>query len=80
MEIGGDKMITALERIGQGWGEDKSQPNDEGVLIWRPRRSGAAEGSRPVQDRRHGTHRNFYSDGRYMHLAAGMPGIAATST
>src|SRR6267154_1946894 len=34
MEIGGDKMITALERIGQGWGGDDAKPNDEGVLVW----------------------------------------------
>ncbi|HYS57229.1 MAG TPA: hypothetical protein VEM34_03730, partial [Burkholderiales bacterium] len=28
MEIGGDKMITALEKIGQGWGGDDAKPND----------------------------------------------------
>src|SRR5882672_5500576 len=28
MEIGGDKMITALQKIGQGWGGDPAQPND----------------------------------------------------
>ena len=33
MEIGGDKMITALEKIGQGWGGDDAKPNDEGVLV-----------------------------------------------
>src|SRR5882672_5311218 len=76
MEIGGDKMITALERIGQGWGEDKSQPNDEGVLVWsladpvHPKRLGQYKTGGT------GTHRNFYSGGRYMHLAAGMPGYS----
>ena len=46
MEIGGDKMITALEKIGQGWGGDDGKPNDEGVLVWslaepvRPKRLG----------------------------------------
>src|SRR5256885_1083445 len=34
MEIGADKMITALEKIGQGWGGDDAKPNDEGVLVW----------------------------------------------
>src|SRR5260221_6241258 len=74
MEIGGDKMITALERIGQGWGGDAAQPNDEGVLIWsladpvHPKLLGQYKTGGT------GTHRNFYSGGRYMHLAAGMPG------
>ncbi|TMH75828.1 MAG: hypothetical protein E6H49_18480, partial [Betaproteobacteria bacterium] len=76
MEIGGDKMITALEKIGQGWGGDDAKPNDEGVLVWsladplRPQRIGQYKtgGS--------GTHRDFYSGGRTMHLAAGMPGYS----
>src|SRR5438105_1005909 len=76
MEIGGDKMITALEKIGQGWGGDAAQPNDEGVLVWsladpvRPQRLGQYKTGGT------GTHRNFYSGGRYMHLAAGMPGYS----
>ncbi len=74
MEIGGDKMITALEKIGQGWGGDDAKPNDEGVLVWsladpvRPKRLGQYKTGGT------GTHRNFYSGGRFMHLAAGMPG------
>src|SRR5204862_416931 len=73
MEIGEDKMITALEQIGQGWGGDAAKPNDEGVLIWsladpvRPQRLGQYKTGGT------GTHRNFYSGGRYMHLAAGAP-------
>src|SRR5256884_9431410 len=76
MEIGEDKMITALEQIGQGWGGDAATPNDEGVLIWsladpvRPQRLGQYKTGGT------GTHRNFYSGGRYMHLAAGMPGYS----
>src|SRR2546428_2192100 len=74
MEIGGDKMITALEKIGQGWGGNDAKPNDEGVLVWsladpvRPKRLGQYRTGGT------GTHRDFYSGGRYMHLAAGMPG------
>ncbi len=74
MEIGGDKMITALEKIGQGWGGDDAKPNDEGALVWsladpvRPKRLGQYKTGGT------GTHRNFYSGGRFMHLAAGMPG------
>src|SRR5256886_4235799 len=76
MEIGDGKMITALEKIAPGWGGDPVQPNDEGVLIWsladrvRPQRLGQYRTGGT------GTHRNFYSGGRYMHLAAGMPGYS----
>src|SRR5437660_1438115 len=76
MEIGDGKMITALEKIAPGWGGDPVQPNDEGVLIWsladpvRPQRLGQYKTGGT------GTHRNFYADGRYMHLAAGMPGYS----
>jgi hypothetical protein len=74
MEISGDRMITALEKIAPGWGGDPKKPNDEGVLIW--------DISDPINPRKlgqyktggTGTHRNFYAGGRYMHLAAGMPG------
>src|SRR2546427_3131761 len=67
-------MITALEKIGQGWGGDATKPTDAGVLVWsladpvRPKRLGQYKTGGT------GTHRNFYSGGRTMHLAAGMPG------
>lgn len=74
MELSGDRMITSLEKILPGFGGDEKKPFDEGVIIWdikdpvNPRRLGQFKtgGS--------GTHRNFYAGGRYMHLAAGMPG------
>lgn len=74
MELSGDRMITGLEKILPGFGGDEKKPFDEGVIIWdikdpvNPRRLGQFKtgGS--------GTHRNFYAGGRYMHLAAGMPG------
>src|SRR5438128_2434140 len=74
MEIAGDTMITALEKIAPGWGGEPSQPNDEGVLIW-----GLTDPARPQRLGQYktggtGTHRNFYAGGRYMHLAAGMSG------
>src|SRR5438046_10474333 len=74
MEVSGNRMITALEKIAPGWGGDPNRPNDEGVLIW--------DISEPVDPNKlgqyktggTGTHRNFYAGGKYMHLAAGMPG------
>jgi hypothetical protein len=75
MELNGGKMITALEQMPESWGGDPNLPFEEGVLIWdlaedpvHPALLGhfATGGS--------GTHRNFYDGGRYLHLAAGMPG------
>ena len=76
MDVEEGKMITALERIPPGWGGDPSQPNDEGVLIWsladpvNPKLLGQYKtgGS--------GTHRDGYFGGKYVHLAAGMPGYS----
>jgi hypothetical protein len=75
MEISGNTMITALEQIAEGWGGDPSKPYDEGVLIWdigdrlNPKQLGQFKTGST------GTHRNWYSGGKYMHLAAEMPGF-----
>lgn len=74
MGLSGNIMITALEKIFPNFGGNPEKPFDEGVLIW--------DISDPVNPRKlgqfrtggTGTHRNFYSGGRYVHLAAGMPG------
>jgi hypothetical protein len=76
MDVNEGKMITALERKPPSWGGDPAQPFDEGVLIW--------DLADPVDPRPlgqfhtggTGTHRDFYAGGRYVHLAAGMPGYA----
>jgi hypothetical protein len=69
-------MITALERIPPGWGGDSSKPFDEGVLIW-----SLADPLNPSLlghyfTRGTGTHRDGYFGGKYVHLAAGMPGYS----
>ncbi|MBC8044398.1 MAG: hypothetical protein IAF08_13250 [Rhizobacter sp.] len=74
IELSGDIMITSLEKILPGFGGDDGKPFDEGVIIWN-----IADPINPKQVGQFrtggsGTHRNFYSGGRYMHLAAGMPG------
>ena len=74
MELSDNIMITALEKIFPNFGGKPDKPFDEGVLIW--------DISDPVNPRKlgqfrtggTGTHRNFYSGGSYVHLAAGMPG------
>ena len=76
MDVEEGKMITALERIPPGWAGDASKPNDEGVLIWsladpvRPKLLGQYKTGGT------GTHRDGYFGGKYVHLAAGMPGYS----
>jgi hypothetical protein len=76
MEIEEDKMITALERIAPGWGGDPQQPNDEGVLLWSLEDPVAPRLLGQFRTKGTGTHRNGYFGGRYVHLAAGMPGYS----
>jgi hypothetical protein len=75
MDVNDGKMVTALERMPASWGGDPARPFDEGVLIW----DIAADPTNPTVLGQYrtggtGTHRNFYPGGRYVHLAAGMPG------
>ena len=75
MEVADGRMITALESQPESWGGDPDAPFDEGVIIWdlmdpvRPQKLGQFRTGGT------GTHRNFYDGGRYVHLAAGMPGF-----
>lgn len=74
MELSGNLLITALEKLLPGFGVDERQAFDNGVILW--------DISDPVNPRRlsqfktggTGSHRNFYAGGQYLHLAAGMPG------
>ena len=74
MELSGNMMVTALEKILPGFGGDSTQAHRGGVLLWditdpvNPRQVGAYRTGGT------GTHRNFYAGGRYVHLAAGVPG------
>lgn len=75
MDVNDGKMITALEQMPPSWGGDPDSPFEEGVLIWDIENNP----TEPVllghyQTGGTGTHRNFYAGGRYVHLAAGMPG------
>jgi hypothetical protein len=77
MVVQDGKMITALEQMPESWGGDPNAPFAEGVLIWdleedavHPRLLGHFRTGGT------GTHRNGYQGGRYVHLAAGMPGYS----
>lgn len=81
VQVADGKLITALERIGNGivgrshiWGHDDSMSFDEGIIIW--------DVKNPVEPKKLGhfktgglgTHRNFYAGGKYAFLAANMKG------
>ncbi|MDW5329508.1 hypothetical protein [Plantactinospora sp. KLBMP9567] len=74
VDLSGDLMVTALEQIFPNFGGDPEAPFADGVYLWdiadpvRPRRLGHYRTGGA------GTHRNLYPGGRYVHLAAGMPG------
>lgn len=74
VQVADGVMVTALERIGPGWGDDPGRPFDEGVLIWDVRDPEMPKRLGQWRTGGTGTHRNFYDGGRYVHLAAGLPG------
>jgi hypothetical protein len=75
VDLHGDTMVTALEKIFANFGGRPDASFEEGVLIW--------DIADPVNPRRlshfrtggTGTHRNGYHGGRYVHLAAGAAGF-----
>ncbi|MBC8070195.1 MAG: hypothetical protein IAG13_17810 [Deltaproteobacteria bacterium] len=73
VDLADDILITSLEKNFLD-PRTEGKPFDEGVVIWdvgdpeNPKRLGQFETGGT------GTHRNFYAGGKYMHLAAGMPG------
>ena len=74
IQIADGRMITSMERIPEGWGGDDAATRrgeyGEGFYIWslddpeNPRRLGHYKTGGD------GTHRNFYSGGRYVHTTA----------
>ncbi len=74
VQVAGGRMITALEKIDTGWGEDPDAPFAEGFVIW-----DVTNPRLPVETGRHatggnGTHRNFHDGGRYVHAATAAAG------
>lgn len=71
------RLVTSLERPPEGWGVERPDLAEEGVLVWdvatdpvEPRllgvhRTGGA-----------GTHRNYYAGGNLVYLAAALPGVS----
>ncbi|MFC4012472.1 LVIVD repeat-containing protein [Nonomuraea purpurea] len=75
VDLHGDIMVTALEKIFPNFGGDPDAAFEEGLYVWdikdpvRPRRLGHYRTGGT------GTHRNLYPGGRYVHVAAGAKGF-----
>jgi hypothetical protein len=70
MQVAEGRMITALEKIDSGWGDDPQAPFEAGFLVW-----DLADPEDPTRLGRYetggyGCHRIFYAGGRYAHAAA----------
>jgi len=72
IQIAGTRMVTSLERISPGWGENPNQPFEEGFVTWDlsdpedPKKLGQFKTGGA------GTHRNYFDGGRYVY-ATGLP-------
>lgn len=75
VQIAGDRMITSLEKIDAGWGDDPSAPFEEGFLVWELVDPAAPTVLGRFRTGGNGTHRNFYAGGRYVHVAAAAAGF-----
>ena len=70
------KLITSLERPPEGWGIERPDLAEEGVLIWDIATDPVAPQLLGVhRTGGTGTHRNFYSGGDLVYLAAALPDV-----
>jgi hypothetical protein len=74
VQVAEGRMVTALEKIGPGWGGDPDGRFEAGVLIWDVRDPEAPKLLGRFDTGGSGTHRNYFDGGRYVHLASGAPG------
>jgi len=83
IQVAEGKMITQFQKKGAGipedralmWGYNPSKPFEEGISIWDL--ASPAEPKLVGRFSTHGlgTHRNYYTGGKYVHLAANMKGF-----
>lgn len=76
VQVADGLMVTALEKPTEGWGIPTDLPFDEGALVW----DVASDPAHPqligkYSTRGTGTHRNYYSGGRYAYMAANPDGF-----
>lgn len=76
VDLCGSVMVTALEKILPGFGGDPDAPYDDGVLIWSLDDPTSPQQLGQFRTGGTGTHRNGYSGGPHVHLAANMAGYS----
>ncbi len=76
VDLHGDTMVTALEKVFANFGGDPAAPFEEGILIWDIANPLSPNKLGHFRTGGTGTHRNLYPGGRYVHIAAGMPGYS----
>ncbi len=81
VQVADGRMVTALEKIGDGvlgrtdiWGHDPSLPFGDGILVWDVKDPIEPQELGSFKTGGYGTHRNFYAGGGYAYLAANMKG------
>lgn len=75
VQVADGLLIQSLEHRPVPWGGDPSAATDEGLRVWDVR-----DPSQPTMLGRYrwgssGTHRNFYTGGRYVHVTAAVPEV-----
>lgn len=83
VQVADGLLIAALEKIGTWlepsraalWGFEDGKPWDEGFLIWDVKQPTEPKLLGQFRTGGYGTHRNFYSGGRFVHLASNMAGF-----
>jgi hypothetical protein len=75
VQVAGGRMITSLEKIDAGWGDDPDQPFEEGFILWDVGQPADPEPIGRFRTGGNGTHRNFFDGGRYVHLASAARGF-----
>jgi hypothetical protein len=75
VQVAGDRMVTSLEKIDAGWGDDPDAPFEEGVLVWDITDPTTPSILGQYRTGGNGTHRNFYVGGRYVHLSCAAAGF-----
>lgn len=75
IQVADGLLIQGLEHRPVPWGGDPSSATDEGLRIWDVRDPAAPALLGRYRWGSSGTHRNYYTGGRYVHATAAVPGV-----
>lgn len=75
VQVADGRLIQSLEHRPEPWGGSPAGGSDEGLRIWDVRDPGAPRLLGAWRYGARGTHRNLYTGGPYVHVAASVPGF-----